>query len=80
MVHSHITQKRNISIRYPSFFSSYCEDFTDAASQVSTYTHEYSFKTAPSRDSEAFGVEQFGRLVLVEKSKLAVAVKAMEDA
>ena len=29
---------------------------------------------------EAFGVEQFGRLVLVEKGKLAVAVKAMEDA
>lgn len=48
--------------------------------QVATYVHEYPFKTAPPRDQEAFGVEQFGRLVLVEKAKLGQAVQAMEAA
>jgi protein BCP1 len=52
----------------------------EANDQVATYIHEYPFKTAPQRDSEAFGVEQFGRLVLIEKNKLGVAVQAMEDA
>lgn len=48
--------------------------------QVSTYVHEYPFKTAAPRDSDAFGVEQFGRLVLIEKEKLGQAVQAMEAA
>lgn len=48
--------------------------------QVATYVHEYPFKTAPARDQDAFGVEQFGRLVLIEKEKLGQAVQAMEAA
>jgi protein BCP1 len=42
--------------------------------------HSYPLKTAPPRDDESFGVEQFGRLVLVETAKLAEAVGAMEEA
>jgi len=42
--------------------------------------HSYPLKTAPPRDDEAFGVEQFGRLVLIETGKLAEAVGAMEEA
>jgi protein BCP1 len=41
--------------------------------------HEYPFRTAPQRDDDAFGVEQFGRLVLIEKNKLSQAVQAMEN-
>jgi protein BCP1 len=49
--------------------------------QVATAVHSFPFKTAPStRDEESFGVEQFGRLVLVEREKLAIAVEAMEEA
>lgn len=42
--------------------------------------HTYALKTAPPRDDEAFGVEQFGRLLLVSSDKLAQAVAAMEEA
>lgn len=42
--------------------------------------HTYSLKTAPPRDDESFGVEQFGRLLLVSSDKLAQAVGAMEEA
>jgi protein BCP1 len=40
----------------------------------------YALKTAPPRDDEAFGVEQFGRLLLIDAGKLAQAVVAMEEA
>ncbi|KAK8869694.1 hypothetical protein IAR55_000262 [Kwoniella newhampshirensis] len=53
------------------------EEFID---KVATHIHTYPFKTAQPRDSESFGVEQFGRVVLVEREKLAGAVKAMEEA
>lgn len=43
-------------------------------------TFTYSLKTAPPRDDEAFGVEQYGRLLLIDASKLAQAVEAMEEA
>lgn len=42
--------------------------------------HSYPLKTAPPRDEESFGVEQFGRLVLVETDKLAESVGAMLEA
>lgn len=42
--------------------------------------HAYPLKTAAPRDDESFGVDQFGRLVLVETGKLAEAVGAMEEA
>lgn len=42
--------------------------------------HSYPLKTAKPRDEESFGVEQFGRVVLVETAKLAEAVGAMEEA
>lgn len=42
--------------------------------------HSYPLKTAQPRDDESFGVEQFGRLVLIETNKLAEAVAAMEEA
>ncbi|GMK54982.1 hypothetical protein CspeluHIS016_0200380 [Cutaneotrichosporon spelunceum] len=44
----------------------------------STFT--FPLKTAPPRDDEAFGVEQFGRLLLIDAAKLAQAVEAMEEA
>lgn len=44
----------------------------------STFT--YALKTAPPRDDESFGVEQFGRLMLIDAGKLAQAVEAMEEA
>lgn len=40
----------------------------------------FSLKTAPPRDDEAFGVEQFGRLMLIGAGELAAAVEAMEAA
>ncbi|CAK9784031.1 hypothetical protein CC85DRAFT_281945 [Cutaneotrichosporon oleaginosum] len=43
-------------------------------------TFTYSLKTAPPRDEESFGVEQFGRLILIDAAKLAQAVEAMEKA
>lgn len=46
----------------------------------STATFTYALKTAPPRDDESFGVEQFGRLMLVDAGKLAQAVEAMEEA
>lgn len=42
--------------------------------------HNYALKTAKPRDDESFGVEQYGRVVLVETAKLAEAVEAMEEA
>ncbi|WRT67201.1 uncharacterized protein IL334_004167 [Kwoniella shivajii] len=53
------------------------EEFID---KVATHVHTYPFKTAPKRDEDAFGVEQFGRLVLVSDDKLAKAVEAMQAA
>lgn len=48
--------------------------------KVAVHVHTYSFKIAPPREPEAFGVEQFGRLVLIESDKLEMAVEAMEEA
>ncbi|WOO81382.1 Protein BCP1 [Vanrija pseudolonga] len=53
------------------------EDLIDARAKV---VHTYPLKTAPSRDDEAFGVEQFGRLVLADAAGLAKAVEDMEEA
>jgi hypothetical protein len=53
------------------------EEMIDARAAA---VHAYALKTAQPRDDESFGVEQFGRLVLVETGKLAEAVGAMEDA
>ncbi|ODN83262.1 hypothetical protein L202_01435 [Cryptococcus amylolentus CBS 6039] len=53
------------------------EEFTD---KVATTTQTFPFKTAAPRDAESFGVEQFGRLTLLEKSKLVEAIKAMQAA
>ncbi|WVQ78423.1 hypothetical protein IAT38_000509 [Cryptococcus sp. DSM 104549] len=52
------------------------EEFID---KVATHVHTYPFKTAVPRDDESFGVEQFGRLVLLDREKLARAVKDMEN-
>lgn len=66
------------SVRRPS------APHTDASGiddmQVATLVHTYPFKSAPPRDEDAFGVEQFGRLVLLEGGKLRQAVEAMEEA
>ncbi|WWC89974.1 uncharacterized protein L201_004903 [Kwoniella dendrophila CBS 6074] len=53
------------------------EEFID---NVATHVHTYPFKTAPKRDEDAFGVEQFGRLVLISNDKLSGAVEAMQAA
>ncbi|OCF71784.1 protein BCP1 [Kwoniella mangroviensis CBS 8886] len=53
------------------------EEFID---NVATHVHTYPFKTAPKRDEDAFGVEQFGRLVLISGDKLKTAVEAMQAA
>ncbi|WVR05171.1 hypothetical protein IAU60_002183 [Kwoniella sp. DSM 27419] len=53
------------------------EEFID---KVATHIHTYPFKTAPKRDEDAFGVEQFGRLVLVSKDKLEKSVAEMQAA
>lgn len=45
-----------------------------------TAVYSYPLKTAPPRNDESFGVEQFGRLVLISSAKLVEAVKAMEEA
>lgn len=48
--------------------------------QVANQVHTYNFKTAAPRDAESFGVEQFGRLVLLEKAKLVSAIQSMQAA
>ncbi len=48
--------------------------------QVASHIHTYPFKSAPPRSAESFGVEQFGRLVLLEAGKLEAAVASMVDA
>ncbi|OCF44168.1 protein BCP1 [Kwoniella heveanensis CBS 569] len=53
------------------------EEFLD---RVATHVHTYPFKTAPKRDEESFGVEQFGRLSLFTRAKLAKAVEDMQAA
>ncbi|WVQ98797.1 hypothetical protein IAU59_005928 [Kwoniella sp. CBS 9459] len=53
------------------------EEFLD---RVATHVHTYPFKTAPKRDDESFGVEQFGRLILLTKEKLGKAVEDMQAA
>ncbi|WWC61046.1 uncharacterized protein I303_103624 [Kwoniella dejecticola CBS 10117] len=53
------------------------EEFID---NLATHVHTYPFKTAPKRDEDAFGVEQFGRLVLISGDKLGQAVEAMQAA
>ncbi len=44
--------------------------------QVQTYP----LKTAPARDAESFGVDQFGRLVKISRDGLGKAVEAMMEA
>lgn len=53
------------------------EEMVDARA---TAVYSYPLKTAPARNDESFGVEQFGRLVLISGAKLAEAVGAMEEA
>ncbi|WVF72221.1 hypothetical protein IAT40_007033 [Kwoniella sp. CBS 6097] len=53
------------------------EEFLD---RVATHVHTYPFKTAPKRDEESFGVEQFGRLILLTRDKLSKAVEDMQAA
>ncbi|ORY24980.1 p21-C-terminal region-binding protein-domain-containing protein [Naematelia encephala] len=53
------------------------EEFID---NVAAHIHTYPFKTAAPRDDDSFGVEQFGRLVLINHDNLAQAVQAMEAA
>ncbi|AAW41907.2 hypothetical protein CNBB1880 [Cryptococcus deneoformans B-3501A] len=53
------------------------EEFMD---KVASQVHTYNFKTAAPRDAESFGVEQFGRLVLLEKAKLVSAIQSMQAA
>lgn len=53
------------------------EEMVDARA---TAVYSYALKTAPPRNDESFGVEQFGRLVLISAGKLTEAVKAMEEA
>lgn len=84
LVHSLITLRRSTSTRQATPNSSRLKLVSTMSPclrpQVATYVHEYAFKTAPPRDTEAFGVEQFGRLVLIEKDRLGQAVQAMESA
>ncbi|WWC69383.1 uncharacterized protein I206_103322 [Kwoniella pini CBS 10737] len=53
------------------------EEFID---NLATHVHTYPFKTAPKRDEDAFGVEQFGRLVLISNDKLVKAIESMQAA
>ncbi|KAL0254066.1 hypothetical protein I308_101445 [Cryptococcus tetragattii IND107] len=53
------------------------EEFMD---KIANQVHTYNFKTAAPRDAESFGVEQFGRLVLLEKAKLVSAIQSMQAA
>ncbi|ORX33440.1 p21-C-terminal region-binding protein-domain-containing protein [Kockovaella imperatae] len=53
------------------------EEFID---KVAEEVHTYPFQSAQQRDEDAFGVEQFGRLVLVNRDKLLSAIKSMEAA
>lgn len=53
------------------------EEFID---RLASHVHMFPLKSAPPRDDESFGVEQFGRLVLIEREKLRKAVEAMEEA
>lgn len=53
------------------------EEYID---KLAKHVHEYSFKSAPPRDDEAFGVEQFGRLVVIERDRLTSAVESLEAA
>lgn len=40
----------------------------------------YQFKNSKPRDEDSFGVDQFGRLVLIEPEALGKALQAMNDA
>ncbi|CAD6590525.1 MAG: Mss4p nuclear export [Tremellales sp. Tagirdzhanova-0007] len=53
------------------------EEFID---KIATHIHTFPFKSAPKRDEESFGVEQFGRLVLIERDRLPLAIESMEAA
>ncbi|EIW69358.1 hypothetical protein TREMEDRAFT_73826 [Tremella mesenterica DSM 1558] len=52
------------------------EEFID---KVASHVHTYPFKNSQKRDDDSLGVEQYGRLILVERDNLARAVKAMTD-
>ncbi|WVN86711.1 uncharacterized protein L203_101883 [Cryptococcus depauperatus CBS 7841] len=53
------------------------EEFMD---KVASHIHTYPFKTSAPRDADSFGVEQYGRIVLLDKEKFVSAVQAMQDA
>jgi protein BCP1 len=48
--------------------------------QKATASHTYAFKTAAPRDAESFGVEQFGRLMLVPASAMDGVITEMIEA
>lgn len=48
--------------------------------KVAMVVHSYPFKSAPVRDDDSFGVEQHGRLVLLDAANMTGAVAAMEEA
>ncbi|KAL7424155.1 Mss4p nuclear export [Cryptotrichosporon argae] len=53
------------------------EAYVDARA---TAVETYAFKRAPARDADTFGVEQYGRAVLVSRAALELAVADMEEA
>jgi len=48
--------------------------------KVAAHVHTYPFKTSQTRDSESFGVEQRGRIILIERQRLKEGIKLMQDA
>ena len=49
--------------------------------QLAEVVQTYPLESAPKRDDDdAFGVEHFGRLVLIDKKKLEQAIRNMGEA
>jgi protein BCP1 len=48
--------------------------------QASSHIHTYPLKTAQPRGEDAFSVEEFGKIIVLQREKLGLAVEAMTAA